>query len=155
MINIKNLDSNKIKINKKSYKHILNYHIGYVTIKDLAYITVNSLNPLYLIINKINRYIEGNNENKYPTLVSTDEIQVTLKAYEELWNKIKCLIRSVANNSYNCDEKYIKMKFNSDDDLPLKKTLELYNMIIVVRFAFHEEKRYYPQVFLDECLHKL
>ena len=49
----------------------------------------------------------------------------------------------------------MKIKFNSDDDLPLKKTLELYNMIIIVRSVFHEGNKYYPQVFLDECLHKL
>ena len=41
----------------------------------------------------------------------------------------------------------MKIKFNSDDDLPVKKTLELYNMIIVVRHVFHEAKKYYPQFF--------
>ena len=40
--------------------------------------------------------------------------------------------------------------FNSDDDLLLKKTLELYNMVTVVRFVFHEDNKCYPQVFLDE-----
>ena len=49
----------------------------------------------------------------------------------------------------------MKIKFNSDDDLPLKKTLKLYNMVIVVRSVFHESKKYYPLVFLDECLDKL
>ena len=46
----------------------------------------------------------------------------------------------------------MKIKFNSGDDLPLKKSLELHNIIIVVRT---EDKKYYPQDFLDECLHKL
>ena len=49
----------------------------------------------------------------------------------------------------------MKVKFNSDDDLPLKKTLKLYNLVIVVRSVFHEGTKYYPQVFLDECLYKL
>ena len=49
----------------------------------------------------------------------------------------------------------MKTKFNSDDDLPLKKTLEFRNMITVVRPAFHEGSKYYPQVFLDECFCKL
>ena len=40
--------------------------------------------------------------------------------------------------------------FNSDDDLLLKKILELYNMVIVVRFVFHEDSKCYPQVFLDK-----
>ena len=41
----------------------------------------------------------------------------------------------------------MKIKFNSDDDLPSKKTLELYTVIIVVRSVFHEDKKYYPKVF--------
>ena len=46
----------------------------------------------------------------------------------------------------------MKIEFNPDDDLPLKKTLELYNMVIVARCVFYEDNKYYPQVFLDECL---
>ena len=49
----------------------------------------------------------------------------------------------------------MKVKFNSDDDLPLKKTLDLYKMVILVRSAFHEDSKYYLQDFLDECLYKL
>ena len=51
------------------------------------------------------------------TQVPTDERKNTLKKFEELWNKIRDLIRSVTNNSDNYDKKYIKIKFNSDDDL--------------------------------------
>ena len=49
----------------------------------------------------------------------------------------------------------MKFKFNSDNDLPLKKTLELFHMIIVVTSIFHEHNKYYSQVFLDEYLFKL
>ena len=48
IINIKNVDPNKIKIDEKSHKNILIYYIGYVTIKNWKYITINSVNPLYL-----------------------------------------------------------------------------------------------------------
>ena len=47
------------------------------------------------------------------------------------------------------------MKFNSDDELPLNKTIGIPSMIIVVRVVFHENSKYYPHVFLDECLYKL
>ena len=87
--------------------------------------------------------------------VSTDESKNTLKKYEQLWNKIRDLIRSITANSDKCDKKYVKIKFNSDVDLPLKKALEIHNMVIVVRSVFHGDKRYYPQVFLEECLYKL
>ena len=57
MINIKNFDSNQIKIDKNSYKNIIIYHTGYITIKNLSYVKVNSVNPLYLIIDKVDGYI--------------------------------------------------------------------------------------------------
>ena len=65
--------------------------------------------------------LKKTNGNKYLTLVPTDESKDTLKPYKELWNKIRNLIRSITNKSDNYDEKYIKIKFNSGDDLPLKK----------------------------------
>ena len=94
IINIKNLDANKINIDKKSYKNIPIYYIGYVTLKDLRYVKTNSVNPLYIIINKINGNIEESNENKCLRVVPTDENKDTLKKYEELCTKIRVLIRS-------------------------------------------------------------
>ena len=73
IINIKNFDSNNIKIDEKSYKNILIYDIGYVTIKDLEYVKINSVNHLYLIFNKVSGYFEEINGNKYLTLVPTNE----------------------------------------------------------------------------------
>ena len=49
----------------------------------------------------------------------------------------------------------MKIKFNSDDELPINKTIEISTMTIVVRAFFHEKNKYYPQVFIDECLYKL
>ena len=49
----------------------------------------------------------------------------------------------------------MKIQFNSDDSLPLNKTLKLCNMKIIVRSVFKEDGKYYPQVFLDESLHEL
>ena len=63
MINIKNLDRNKIKIDEKSYKISLIYYIGYVTFKDLRFVKINSINPLYQYIGKIIGYFEEINEN--------------------------------------------------------------------------------------------
>ena len=73
IMNIKNFDPDKIKKDEKSYKNILIYLIGHVTIKDLKYVKVNSVNPLYLISNKANRYLKDFNKNKYLMLVSTNE----------------------------------------------------------------------------------
>ena len=73
IINIKNFDSNKIKIDEKSYKNILIYYIGHVTIKVGEYVKTNSVNPLYLLFNKVNGYFDEPNGNKYLMLVPTNE----------------------------------------------------------------------------------
>ena len=70
-IYLKTFDLNNIRKDKKSYKYILIYYIGYVTIrKDLK---IYSVNPLYLIFEKLNRYFVEINGNKYLTLVPAIE----------------------------------------------------------------------------------
>ena len=49
----------------------------------------------------------------------------------------------------------MKIQFNSNDELHLNKTIEIHSIMIVVRAIFNENNKHYPQVFLDECLHKL
>ena len=124
-INIKNFDLNQIKTDQKSYN-------------NLSYVRISSVDPLYLIIDKVDRYIEENNENKYLTLVSTDKSKGTLKKYTELWDKIKDLIRSITKTPGNYSEKYMKIKFNSDNILPLNKILKIRNLTVVVKSIIHK-----------------
>ena len=155
IIDIEHFDPHNIKINEKSCKNILIYYIGYVTIKE--YVKIYSINPLYLIFRYVNGYFEEINGNRYSSLVPTNESKEKIKKYEELWIKIRDLIRSITKNSddYDYDGKYIKIKFDSDDQLPLNKTVEIPIMAIVVRAIFLENNKYYLQVFLDVCLYKI
>ena len=52
-------------------------------------------------------------------------------------------------------KRFYENKFNSDDTLPLNKTLKLHNIITIIRFVFEEDGKYYLQIFLDECLYEL
>ena len=61
-----------------------------------------------------------------------------MKKYKELWIKIRYLIRIITKSSDNYEEKYMKIKFNSNDELPLNKTIEIPSMTIVVRAVFDE-----------------
>ena len=104
------------------------------------------MNRLYLNIDK--RYIDNidnidnidkrsfkeNNWSKYLTLTPTESKEI----YEELWNKIRDLIRSITNKLNDYDEKYIKIKLYLDNNLPLNNSLELYNTIIVLRSVLVE-----------------
>ena len=66
MINIKNLDLNLLRIDKKSCKNIDIYYIGYITTKSISdYENINSVNPLCLIVDETDGYIKQSNENKY------------------------------------------------------------------------------------------
>ena len=123
--------------------------------KDLDCLNIHSVNLLYFVIDKAYEDTEESNENKYLALISTDKNKDLLKTYTELQDKIKDVFRSITNTSGDYDDKYIKIKFNSNDDLPLGKTLSLHNMTRVVRSVFQEDKKYNPQVFLDECLYEL
>ena len=60
-------------------------------------------------------------------------------------------------SSGECDHEkdYMKIKFNSDDNLPLKKPLKFHNMTITIRSVFEEDGKLYRQVFLDDALYEL
>ena len=74
MIIIKDFDPSLIKTDKKSYKNIGIYYIGYITIRSISdYENIYSVNPLYLIIGEVDGYIEESNRNAYVTFASTDK----------------------------------------------------------------------------------
>ena len=83
-------------------------------IKYSEYVKTDSVNSLYLTINKVNGYLEEIYGNKYLTLVPTNENKEKIKKNEELWNKIRDLIRWISKNSINYDDKYMKIKFNAN-----------------------------------------
>ena len=154
MINLKNLDSNLLKIDKKHYKGINIYYIGYITIKKIDDCeNIYSVNPLYLIVNDASGYIEEKNGNKY--LIFDDyvnENKAQLKKYVGSWDGIKNEIKAINGVKEN---DYMKIKFNSDHDLPLNKPLKFHAMTIIIRSVFEEGGKFYPQVFLDDTLYEL
>ena len=155
MINIKNFHSNLLKIDKRSCKNIIIYYICCITLKGSYYVKIDSVNPLCLIINKVDGYIEETNGNKYLTLVSADKNKELLTKYTKLRDEIKNFIEKINNKTSEYEKDFMKTKFDSDDSLLLNKTPKLHNMTIIFRFVFEEDGKYYPQVFLDECLHEL
>ena len=68
-----------MQVDEKPYRNIFLYDIEYVMIKKFIYVTINNVNPLYLIISKINDYIKESNGNKYLMLNSLDESKDILK----------------------------------------------------------------------------
>ena len=80
IIDTEAFDSNMLKLDKKTYKNLDIYNIGYVTIKKIGYgYDINSVNPLYLKIKNVNGYIQEKDSNKYLVFDSTDENKELLK----------------------------------------------------------------------------
>ena len=78
IINLKDFESNLLKVDKKNYKGINIYYIGYITIKKIDNCeNIHSVNPLYLLANHANGHIEEKNENKY--LIFNDTVDENKK----------------------------------------------------------------------------
>ena len=121
---------------------------------------IHSVNLLYIIVGEVDGSIEEKNGNKYLTFASTDKKKKVLEKYTELWNNITSLVEcssveNINNKPGKYGKDYMKIKFNLDDNLPSNKILKLHNLTIVVRSVFEKYGKYYPQVFLEECLYDL
>ena len=109
---------------------------------------------ILIYFSNANGYSEESNVNKYLTLVPPDESKDKLKKYKKIWSKIKRLIRSANNDYDDYDEKYMKIKFSSDDNLP-PKTPKSFGIKTDVSSVFNDNNKFYPQVFLNDFLYKL
>ena len=75
--------------------------------------------------------------------------------YDDVFNGTMIKIKEIHNDESDYEKYYMKIKFNSDDYLPLNKRLEFHNMTINIRSVFEKDNKLYPQVFLDDALHEL
>ena len=88
---------------------------------------------MYLIVNHANVYIEEKGVNKYLVFYSTDENkELKAKKYSDVYNGIRDKIKEVSSGACDYEKNYIKIKFNSDDNLPLNKTSKFHNMIVII-----------------------
>ena len=152
IINLKDFESNLLKIG------IDIYYIGYITVlKNGDFESIYSVNLLYLRVHQEIGYIKEKNGNKYLVFDdSVDENKEVLRKYADLLDGIKYEIKTInggRENDYGKD--YMKIKFNSEDDLPLNKPLKIHVMTIIIRSVFEEDGKLYPQLFLDDTLYEL
>ena len=136
-----------LKIDKKHYKCIDIYHIGYITIKKIDDCeNIYSVNHLFLFANHASGYIEEKNGIKYQIFDdSVNENNALLKKYTDVWDGSKNKIKKInggKEKDYGRD--YMKIKLNSDDDLPLNKPLKFHAMTKIIRSVFEEGVKLYP-----------
>ena len=95
------------------------------------------------------------NENKYLIFDSTDKNKELIKKYQDIWNRIKNKIEPIGNGECDYEKDFMKIKFDSDNNLPLNKPLKFHMMTIIIRSVFEEDGKLYLKGFLDEALYEL
>ena len=100
-------------------------------------------------ISEVDVYIKEKNGLVYLVFDSTNENNEVLKIYNEFWDGIKNEIETINNRKTSeYDKDFMKIKLNSDDNLPLNKKLKLHNMTIAIRSIFEEHGKFYPLKFI-------
>ena len=82
--------------------------------------------------------------NKYLVFDSTDENKELFEKYSDVWNGIRDKIKEINSDECDYEKDYMKIKFNSDDNLPLNKALKFHNITISIRSVFEEDCKLYP-----------
>ena len=151
LINIKKFTINNLKPDKKGVLGNDVYYIGYVTKKPHWHI--NSVNPLYLMINRINGHLEEVDGDK--CLIISSKNGDIMQKYQEVFDGIKEIIKKINDYSQpiKYGDHYMKITFNTDDNIPLNKIIYFPTVIIIIRSVTQKYGKYYPQLFLDECLY--
>ena len=93
--------------------------------------------------------------NKYLAFDTTDENKELIKKCNDAFNGIRDKIQEIISDECDYEKDYMKIKFNSDDDLSLNKPLKFHLMTIIIISVFEEDGEFYPQVFLDDPLYEL
>ena len=153
LINIKKFNSNNLKLDKKIVLGNDVYYIGHISKKPQW--NVNSVNPLYLMINRIKDRFEEVDGNKY--LIISSENGDIMQKYQEVFDGIKEIIKKINDYSQpiNYDDNYMKIKFNTDDNIPLNKIIYFPTITIIIRSVTQKDGKCYPPLFLDECLYEI
>ena len=110
---------------------------------------------MYLNVNHAKGYIEEKNESKYLIFDSTDENKELLRKYQDVWSGTKNKFEAIISGECDYEKDYMKIRFNSDDDLPLNKPLKFHLMTMIIRSVFEDDGKLYLQVFLDDALYEL
>ena len=136
------------------------YCIGYVV--DKPQYNINSVNPLYLIIRSLVGLIEKIEGSSDRYLVVVESNKKVINVFDKLWKFIKDEINRLIKrndkitfgNVNNKISEYNKLRFSSNVDLPLNTLIEFHSLTIVINCLIQKGNKYYPEIYLDECLYK-
>ena len=109
------------------------------------------------MINKIKGHFEDADGDGDKYLIISFENDDIMQKYQNFFDGIKEIIKKVNNYSQpiKYDDNYMKIKFNANNNIPLNKIIHFPTITIIIRSVTQKDGKYYPQVFLDECLYQV
>ena len=107
------------------------------------------------MIKKIKGHFEEVDGDKY--LIISSENGDIMQKYQEAFDEIKEIIKNINDYSQpiKYDDNYMKIKFNTDDNIPLNKITYFPTITIIIRSVTQKNGKYYPKLFLDDCLYEV
>ena len=144
LINELKFEAGNLKLDKKTWKNLDIYFIGYVDKKPEW--NVNIINLLYLLINKVYGFIY---------FLTIDKVDSVLKKYDQVFSGIKHHINRIDDSEVVYDTGYDMIEFNSEDSIPLNKLIYFPTITVIIRCVFKQNGVFYPQVYLDDCLYQI
>ena len=153
LINFKTFNNNKLKLDKKGVLGNDDDYFGYITKKTQWH--VFSVNPLYLLINRIKGHFEEVDGDKY-LIISCENGDIVQK-YQDVFDGIKEIIKKINDYSQpiKYDDNYMKITFKTDDNIPLNKIIYFPTITIIIRSVTKKDEKCYPQLFLDDSLYEV
>ena len=153
-MNIKDFNSGLLKLDKKELSlGITICYIGYITKK--AIYSINSVNPLYLVIRSMDGYVEEKDGNTYLNIAKKNSNDEVIKKFDEVWKDIKDQIFKINGSVEEYDKDYKKIEFDSDVALPLNTVLKFHALTVIIRCIIETNGNYYPEIYLDDALYEL
>ena len=155
IIDLDEFDGSKIKIDKKFFNDIGIYYLGYEYKKKITECNeINSVNPLYLrILDMKGQFKKVKGDNVWYLIIFGDAD--VLRKFANIWKSIRAKVAENTGGIVQYDKDYMKIKFESNDNLPIDNIVNMHQVTIIIRSVFAQNGKLYPKLFLDDALYEL
>ena len=146
-------DKNLIKVDKREPRIGADiYYISYIVHKPQY--NINSVSPLHLILKDVKCTVEKIKGSSDRYLVIDLSNKDVLNVFDNMFNFISNKINKIDGDDKNVYG-YIRLKFNSDVDLPLDKLIKFHTLTVIVACVIHKGDKFYPEIYVDEGIYEL
>ena len=154
IINLDEFDGSKIKVDGKNFNDTDIYYLGSEYKKKITECNeINSVNALYFTIKDMNgQFKKGKDDNVWHLIIFGDAY--VLRKFSNIWRSIRAKIEENTGGIVQYDKDYMKIKFESNDNLPTDNIINMYQ-VTIIRSVFDQNSKFYPQLFLDDALYEL